>query len=131
MGRYGIPASFDFQILYSHTLRQGPAWEWDETTQEYYLHLFLKEQPDLNWENVQVRHAVYELMRWWLDRGVSGFRVRTSLILRQYERPEINFLGLDGRYQSYLQARRLAQRAHRKQGIHPLSSQHPKWSPST
>ncbi|KAF8308292.1 glycoside hydrolase superfamily [Cantharellus anzutake] len=52
----------------------GSAWEWDENTQEYYLHLFLKEQPDLNWENIEVRRAVHELMRWWLDK-VSGFRM--------------------------------------------------------
>ncbi|KAF8338323.1 alpha-glucosidase, partial [Cantharellus anzutake] len=53
----------------------GSAWEWDENTQEYYLHLYLKEQPDLNWENIEVRRAVHELMRWWLDKGVSGFRM--------------------------------------------------------
>jgi oligo-1,6-glucosidase len=53
----------------------GPAWERDETTGEYYLHLFSRKQPDLNWENPQVRAAVYEMMRWWLDRGVDGFRM--------------------------------------------------------
>ncbi|WP_444662583.1 glycoside hydrolase family 13 protein [Cellulomonas sp. CW35] len=53
----------------------GPAWEWDEATGEYYLHLFSRKQPDLNWENPQVRHAVYAMMRWWLDRGVDGFRM--------------------------------------------------------
>lgn len=54
----------------------GSAWEWDESTQEYYLHLFLKEQPDLNWENPDVREAVWSLMRWWMDKGCDGFRVR-------------------------------------------------------
>jgi oligo-1,6-glucosidase len=53
----------------------GPAWEYDERTGEYYLHLFSRKQPDLNWENSEVRVAVYAMMRWWLDRGVDGFRM--------------------------------------------------------
>ncbi|WP_111766648.1 glycoside hydrolase family 13 protein [Nakamurella deserti] len=53
----------------------GPAWELDETTGEYYLHLFSRKQPDLNWENPEVRQAVYAMMNWWLDRGVDGFRM--------------------------------------------------------
>jgi oligo-1,6-glucosidase len=53
----------------------GPAWELDEPTGEYYLHLFSRKQPDLNWENPQVREAIYAMMRWWLDRGVDGFRM--------------------------------------------------------
>jgi oligo-1,6-glucosidase len=53
----------------------GPSWELDEATGEYYLHLFSRKQPDLNWENPQVRRAVYEMLRWWLDRGVDGFRM--------------------------------------------------------
>ncbi len=53
----------------------GPAWEYDEATGEYYLHLFSRKQPDLNWENPEVRQAVYAMMRWWLDRGVDGFRM--------------------------------------------------------
>ncbi len=53
----------------------GSTWRLDETTGEYYLHLFAPEQPDLNWENPDVRQAVYEMMRWWLDRGVDGFRM--------------------------------------------------------
>ncbi|WP_309134319.1 alpha-glucosidase [Cellulomonas sp.] len=53
----------------------GPAWELDEATGEYYLHLFSRKQPDLNWENPEVRQAVYAMMRWWLDRGVDGFRM--------------------------------------------------------
>ncbi|ORY32235.1 glycoside hydrolase superfamily [Naematelia encephala] len=51
------------------------AWEWDEATQQYYLHLFLKEQPDLNWENPELRHAVYDMMHWWLKKGIDGFRM--------------------------------------------------------
>ncbi|MEM6628110.1 MAG: alpha-glucosidase [Bacteroidota bacterium] len=53
----------------------GSAWEWDETTQAYYLHLFSKKQPDLNWENPKLRQEVYSLMRFWLDKGVDGFRM--------------------------------------------------------
>jgi oligo-1,6-glucosidase len=53
----------------------GPAWEYDDKTGEYYLHLFSVKQPDLNWENEEVREAVYAMMRWWLDRGVDGFRM--------------------------------------------------------
>src|SRR3954471_1275953 len=53
----------------------GPAWELDPVTGEYFLHLFSRKQPDLNWENPQVRAAVYDMMRWWLDRGVDGFRM--------------------------------------------------------
>ena len=53
----------------------GPTWTWDETTGQYYLHIFSPKQPDLNWENPEVRQAVYAMMRWWLDRGVDGFRM--------------------------------------------------------
>ena len=53
----------------------GSAWEWDETTGQYYLHLFLAEQPDLNWRNPAVREAMEDVMRFWFDRGVDGFRV--------------------------------------------------------
>lgn len=53
----------------------GPAWTWDETTQQYYLHSFLKEQPDLNWRNPEVEAAMLDAMRFWLERGVDGFRI--------------------------------------------------------
>ncbi len=53
----------------------GPAWEWDEATGQYYLHIFSRKQPDLNWENPDVRQEVYSMMRWWLDRGIDGFRM--------------------------------------------------------
>jgi oligo-1,6-glucosidase len=53
----------------------GSTWEWDEATGQYYLHVFSRKQPDLNWENAEVRQAVYAMMRWWLDRGVDGFRM--------------------------------------------------------
>ncbi|KAG8884475.1 hypothetical protein FRB98_002374 [Tulasnella sp. 332] len=53
----------------------GSCWEWDEVTGQYYFHMFLAEQPDLNWENPDVREAVYDLMRFWMDQGCDGFRM--------------------------------------------------------
>ena len=53
----------------------GPAWEYDETTGQYYLHSFLKEQPDLNWRNPEVRRAMFDVFRFWLERDVDGFRI--------------------------------------------------------
>ncbi len=53
----------------------GPAWEWDEATGQYYYHAFLKEQPDLNWRHPEVQAAMLDVMRFWLDKGVDGFRV--------------------------------------------------------
>jgi alpha-glucosidase len=53
----------------------GGAWEWDEGTGQYYYHAYLKEQPDLNWRNPEVREAMYDVLRFWLKRGVDGFRV--------------------------------------------------------
>jgi alpha-glucosidase len=53
----------------------GSGWEWDERTNQYYYHSFLKEQPDLNWRNPAVRTAMYDALRFWLDKGVDGFRV--------------------------------------------------------
>lgn len=53
----------------------GSAWEYDQETKQYYLHLFSKKQPDLNWENPEVRQALYDMVNWWLDKGIDGFRV--------------------------------------------------------
>ncbi|GAA2235819.1 alpha-glucosidase [Streptomyces nogalater] len=53
----------------------GPAWTYDIASGEYYLHTFSRKQPDLNWDNPEVRQAVYAMMRWWLERGVDGFRM--------------------------------------------------------
>lgn len=52
----------------------GPAWDYDEATGQYYLHLFAKKQPDLNWDNEKVRNEVYQMMTWWCEKGVDGFR---------------------------------------------------------
>ncbi len=53
----------------------GSAWQYDETTDEYYLHLFSKKQPDLNWDNEQVRKDVYDMMKFWFEKGIDGFRM--------------------------------------------------------
>ncbi|CAH2716911.1 Oligo-1,6-glucosidase [Neobacillus rhizosphaerae] len=53
----------------------GSAWEYDEPSNEYYLHLFSKKQPDLNWENPKLREDVYQMMKYWLDKGIDGFRM--------------------------------------------------------
>ena len=60
---------------------KGSAWEWDENTKQYYLHYYSKHMPDLNWEHEPLRREIYDMMRWWLDMGVDGFRldVITSL----------------------------------------------------
>ncbi|ELY2494950.1 alpha-glucosidase [Cronobacter muytjensii] len=53
----------------------GSAWKRDEVTGQYFMHLFSSRQPDLNWENHEMRAAVYDMMRWWLDKGIDGFRI--------------------------------------------------------
>src|SRR5690625_430786 len=65
----------------------GPAWKYDEATGEYYLHLFSEKQPDLNWENPKLREDVYDMMKWWLDKGIDGFRMDV-----------INFISKDQRF---------------------------------
>lgn len=53
----------------------GSAWEYDEKTGQYYMHLFSTKQPDLNWKNEEVRYSLYQMINWWLDKGIDGFRV--------------------------------------------------------
>lgn len=53
----------------------GPAWDYDAASGQYYLHLFDKKQPDLNWQNPALRRAIHQMMNWWLDRGIAGFRM--------------------------------------------------------
>ena len=65
----------------------GPAWEWDEATQMYYLHFFSKKQPDLNWANPKVREAVYNLMTWWCEKGIDGFRMDVISMISKPEEP--------------------------------------------
>jgi alpha-glucosidase len=59
----------------------GPAWTWDVGTRQYYLHSFLPQQPDLNWRNPDVRRTMYDVLRFWLDRGIDGFRVDVLWLL--------------------------------------------------
>lgn len=63
----------------------GPTWEYDEERGQYYLHLFSKKQPDLNWENEKVRTAVYDMMKFWLDKGVDGFRMDVINLISKVE----------------------------------------------
>jgi oligo-1,6-glucosidase len=81
----------------------GDAWELDERTGEYYLHTFAKEQADLDWRNPQVRQALAEMLRWWLDRGVDGFRLDViSMISKDIENPW-GFLGFGPQLHEFLQ----------------------------
>jgi oligo-1,6-glucosidase len=76
----------DWQAYFS-----GSAWQYDEQRGEYFLHQFSKKQPDLNWENPDVRAAVYAMMQWWLDRGVDGFRMDViNLISKNIALPDGN-----------------------------------------
>ncbi len=63
----------------------GSTWQLDEASGQYYLHLFSRKQPDLNWENPQVRQAIYAMMRWWLERGVDGFRMDVINLISKVE----------------------------------------------
>ena len=67
----------------------GPAWKYDPQTEMYYLHLFSEKQPDLNWDNPKVRQEVFDMMNWWLDKGVDGFRMDViSLISKKPDLPD-------------------------------------------
>jgi oligo-1,6-glucosidase len=63
----------------------GSSWQYDENTEEYFLHLFSKKQPDLNWENPKVRREVYDMMTWWLEKGVDGFRMDVINLISKVE----------------------------------------------
>ncbi|CAL3969805.1 hypothetical protein PZA11_007621 [Diplocarpon coronariae] len=79
---------------------QGSAWQWDELTQEYYLHLYAVEQPDLNWETPAVREAVHSIMRFWLDRGACGFRMDViNFISKDTSFPDAPVVNLDSEWQ--------------------------------
>ncbi|MBD1379636.1 glycoside hydrolase family 13 protein [Metabacillus arenae] len=62
---------------------KGSAWEYDEVTGEYYLHLFSRKQPDLNWENTAVRKELYKMVTWWLDQGIDGFRIDAITFIKK------------------------------------------------
>ncbi|MBZ4684233.1 MAG: malL [Fusobacteriales bacterium] len=74
----------------------GSAWQYDETTDEYYLHVFSKKQPDLNWENPKVRKDIYKMMKWWLDKGIDGFRMDVINFISK--NPELPSVPSDDKY---------------------------------
>ena len=79
----------------------GPAWEYSELTGQYYLHLFSKKQPDLNWENQEVRQSVYDMMNFWIEKGIGGFRMDViDLVGKQ---PFKNITGNGPKLHEYLQ----------------------------
>ena len=63
----------------------GPAWEYDSTTDSYYLHIFSRKQPDLNWDNPHLRDEIFTMMRWWLDKGIDGFRMDVINLISKTE----------------------------------------------
>ena len=68
-GKPGVPPN-NWESIFS-----GSAWQYDLESEQYYLHVFAKKQPDLNWENRELREAVYTMINWWLDKGIDGFRI--------------------------------------------------------
>lgn len=75
----------------------GSAWDYNESREKYYLHLFSPKQPDLNWKNPHVREEIFRMMRWWLDKGIDGFRMDViSLISKQDDFPDGKVQGLYG-----------------------------------
>ena len=80
----------------------GSAWQYDEETAMYYLHLFSKKQPDLNWDNPKVRQEVFDMMTWWCDKGIDGFRMDViSMISKTKEMPDGEIQGLYGSFGPY------------------------------
>jgi oligo-1,6-glucosidase len=81
------------------SLFSGSAWQLDDATGEYYLHTFARQQPDLNWESPQVRAAMAEMLCWWVDRGVDGFRLD---VISMISKAPANLLGFGPRLHDYL-----------------------------
>lgn len=79
----------------------GSAWQLDEATGQYYLHLFSKKQPDLNWQNEKVRQAVYQMMNFWIDKGIGGFRMDVIDLIGKV--PEKEITGNGPRLHEFLQ----------------------------
>ncbi len=80
----------------------GSAWQYDEETAMYYLHLFSKKQPDLNWDNPKVRDQVFNMMTWWCDKGIDGFRMDViSMISKTEEMPDGEVTDFYGDYSPY------------------------------
>ena len=80
----------------------GSAWQYDGETGMYYLHLFSKKQPDLNWDNQKVREEIFDMMRWWCEKGIDGFRMDViSMISKTAEMPDGEVNGLYGDFGPY------------------------------
>ena len=98
------PAKFDSSPPNNwRSFFSGSAWQWDEHTEEYYLHLFAAQQPDLNWENIQVRQEIYKMMHFWLQKGVDGFRMDVIAFL---SKPQ-NFPDSNGSLEFYANGPRI------------------------
>jgi alpha-glucosidase len=69
-GKDGLQPPNNWESIFS-----GPAWRYDKETEQYFMHIFSARQPDLNWENPEVRSALYDMVNWWLEKGIDGFRV--------------------------------------------------------
>lgn len=81
----------------------GSAWQYDKTTDMYYLHLFSKKQPDLNWDNPKVRDEIFSMMAWWCEKGIDGFRMDViSMISKDNDLPDGLGNGLYGDFSSYV-----------------------------
>ncbi|MGC6768457.1 glycoside hydrolase family 13 protein [Enterococcus sp. LJL51] len=94
-GIQGEPPS-DWQAIFG-----GSVWEYDEKTEQYYFHAFAKEQPDFNWENEQLKERLFSMIRWWLDKGIDGFRVDAISHIRKdaHHLPAL-LENVPGRYQN-------------------------------
>ena len=100
----------------------GQAWTWDETRQQYYFHQFHSRQPDLNWRNPQVREAMYDVLRFWMDRGVDGFRMDVVYVVWKHpDMPNQPFIeGAKGRAEGDNFSRQRQIYAYNYDGIHDI-----------
>lgn len=78
----------------------GSAWEYDDASGQYYLHLFSKKQPDLNWENAELRQSIYDMMNFWIDKGIGGFRMDVIDLIGKI--PDSEITGNGPRLHEYL-----------------------------
>ena len=98
----------------------GPAWQFDEQTGQYYLHIFDVKQPDLNWRNPDVRQAMYDVLRFWLDRGVDGFRIDVLSRMLKDEQFRDNPMNKDWKEGDPLMYRQLSQYTQDLPEIHEI-----------
>lgn len=81
---------------------EGSAWEFDPTTDQYYMHVFSRKQPDLNWENKDMRRAIYDMVNWWLNKGIDGFRVDAiSHIKKSFDKGDLPYKDEERFVESY------------------------------